>query len=146
VFDPVNGAVVHSGTATANPLTMVAGAATLKQLGIGEYDRLEALGLRLRNGAATIMEEIDFPGQVTGLASLFRIHLTDAVLSDYRSTLLSEKQKAMKEALYYDLLAKGAFIATSGMGCLSTPMAEQEIDYFLQALQDSLLDLKKQFL
>lgn len=146
VFDPMTGTVVHSGTATANPLTMVAGIATLQQLDSAEYDRLDALGSRLRSGAETIMEEIGFPGQVTGLGSLFRIHLTDAVLSDYRSTLLNEKQKAMKESLYYDLLAKGVFIATSGMGCLSTPMAEQESDFFVQALRDSLVDLKKQFL
>lgn len=148
VFSPVDGKprVYHSGTATANPITMVAGKTTLRQLDLEAFGRLETLGDRLREEARAIIEEEDFPGQVTGLGSNFRLHLTKNELMDYRSTLLDPRQKAMKEALYFALLAKGIMIAPSGMGCLSTPMGDEEIDRFLSALHDSIKDLKDDYL
>jgi glutamate-1-semialdehyde 2,1-aminomutase len=148
VFDPSGGPakVAHSGTTTANPVTMVAGAATLAQLTPAVFGRLEHLGDRLRAGVGEVMRRRRFPGQVTGLASTFRLHLTDAELWDYRSSLLDERGEAMRRDLYFGLLARGVVIAPSGLGCLSTPMGPDEVDAFLERLDDTLAEVKRQHL
>ena len=49
LFDPTDGPVVsHAGTFNANPMTMVAGLATLDQLTPEVYERMNALGDILR--------------------------------------------------------------------------------------------------
>jgi glutamate-1-semialdehyde 2,1-aminomutase len=148
VFDPSGGAakVAHSGTTTANPVTMVAGAATLAQLTPPVFDRLELLGERLRAGAREVMHRREFPGQVTGLGSTFRLHLTNAELWDYRSSLLDARGEALRRDLYFGLLGRGVLIATSGLGCLSTPMGPAEVDAFLESLDDTLAELKQHHL
>jgi glutamate-1-semialdehyde 2,1-aminomutase len=148
VFNPSKGPpkVTHSGTGNANPVLMAAGQATMHQLTPSVFETLETLGDSLRASVGKIFENLDFPGQITGLGSNFRIHMTDRELVDYRNTLLDDKQQAMKEALYFNLLAKDILIMPSGMGCLSIPMNETEIAQFLQALEDSIRDLKKHHL
>jgi glutamate-1-semialdehyde 2,1-aminomutase len=148
VFDPSGGPakVAHSGTATANPVTMVAGAATLAQLTPAAFDHLERLGDRLRAGVREVMGRRRFPGQVTGLASTFRLHLTEAELWDYRSSLLDQRGEAMRRDLYFGLLARGVLISPSGLGCLSTPMGSGEVDAFLEGLDDTLAEVTRQHL
>jgi glutamate-1-semialdehyde aminotransferase len=52
----------------------------------------------------------------------------------------------MGRDLYFGLLARGVLIAPSGLGCLSTPMGTEEVDAFLASLDDTLAELKQQYL
>jgi glutamate-1-semialdehyde 2,1-aminomutase len=107
---------------------------------------LDRLGDRLRSGAREVMHRRGVPGQVTGLGSVFRLHLTDTELWDYRSTLLDERREAMRRDLYLGLLARGVLIAPSGLGCLSTPMGGVEVHAFLDSLDDTLAELRPRYL
>lgn len=74
------------------------------------------------------------------------MHPTDAELWDYRSSLLNERGEARRRDLYFGLLARRVLIAPSGLGCLSTPMGTEEVDAFLESLDDTLAELKRKYL
>src|SRR3546814_11598048 len=76
VFDPSKGkpAVAHAGTFTANPLSMVAGAAAMAALTPEAFDRLAALGDLDREGLRRAFAAAGLDGQVTGRGSPFLRH------------------------------------------------------------------------
>ena len=44
---------------------------------------------------------------------------------------------------YVGLLNRGVQVAARGMACLSTPMVDSDIDYFINALDDTLDELRR---
>src|SRR5690606_23938857 len=76
--DPMNKGsaqyVQQLGTFKGNPLAAVAGLATLAQLRQpGVYERLHALGVRLRAGLRTILSEYSAPFRVLGDGPTFKV-------------------------------------------------------------------------
>jgi glutamate-1-semialdehyde 2,1-aminomutase len=120
LFDPRSKSrLPHGGTFNGNPLSMAAGLATLAELAPGRYDELEALAIRLR-------EQLEDSGvSVNQIGSLFRIVLPDE----------------FSRALFLALLEHGILLTPRGMGCLSTPMTEAEIDALVDAAQRGLAQL-----
>ncbi len=115
LFDPRrDDRIGHGGTFNANPLTMAAGLATLDELTPDRYDELEALAQELE---AAVNQRTG--ASATAVGSLFRIELTDA---------------SRLPGLHVGLLANGVLMTPRGMGCLSTPMTNAEVDTFVGAL------------
>lgn len=134
VFDPRRGpSVPHGGTFNANPVTMAAGLAAMQMLDRAAFERLDDLGARLRAAVADCLKEAGVPGAVTGLGSLFRIHPVERELTDYRSARPTPEEAARHQALMRRLLEHGVLVAPTGLGCLSTPMGEAELEWFLEA-------------
>ncbi len=140
VFDPTQDKPLlpHSGTFNANPVTMVAGEAAMKLFDAAEIARLGALGDRARSGVAGAFEDAGLPGQVTGLGSLFRIHVHARPLVDYRSSLMTAEEKQTLSAVVRHMRGHGIFVNDRGVCSLSTPMGEAEIDKFLECFRDAL--------
>ena len=140
VFDPRDGKpdLSHSGTFNANPITMVAGETAMRLLTRKEIDRLGALGDRARTGITDAMRERDFPGQVTGLGSLFRIHVHNRPLSDYRSSMMTQDEEDRLAAIVGYMRDHGVFVNDRGVCSLSTPMGDVEIDAFLDCFKAAL--------
>lgn len=134
LFDPTDGPpqVAHSGTFNANPITMVAGVATLQQLNQETYIRLSSLGSILRDKLQTLFAEMDFPAQVMGIASLFKIHFTQDDILNYRSVAGANKDLAQQ--VFWGLLNEGIQLGPLCDGNLSTPMGDGEIDEFVSAM------------
>ena len=101
-------------------------------------ERLGQLGTRARAGVDAAFRENGVPGQVTGLGSLFRIHVHDRPLSDYRSSLIDDEERAFLTAILAHMRANGVFVNERGVCSLSTPMQEAEIDVFLARFSDAL--------
>ncbi len=140
VFDPRGGkpAVPHGGTFNANPVTMAAGLAAMQQLDREAFRRLDELGAKLRDGIAACFKDAGVPGSVTGAGSLFRIHPHARELVDYRSTWPEPAERDRLARLVRHLLDHGVLLAPNGLGCLSTPMGEAELERFLETLHDAL--------
>ena len=102
-----------------------------------EIDRIGILGERARGGVADIMEEIGLVGQVTGLGSLFRIHVHNRPLSDYRSMLTTDTEKALLAAIVRNMRGDGVFVNERGVCSLSTPMGDTEIETFLACFKSA---------
>ena len=139
VFDPRDGkpALSHSGTFNANPMTMVAGEAAMRLLTQAEIDRIGKLGKKARNGITSAMQEIGLHGQVTGLGSLFRIHVHNRPLSDYRSMMTTDLEKALLSAIVINMRNDGIFVNERGVCSLSTPMGDTEIETFIACFKSA---------
>ena len=127
LYDPTDGPVVtHAGTFNANPMTMVAGLATLDQLTPEVYGRMNALGDMLRAKLRAVFDELDIAVQVTGVGSLFGIHFTEERIVDYRSVLRADRE--MQGKLFAGLLNEGILMQTKAAGALCSLTTETEID------------------
>jgi glutamate-1-semialdehyde 2,1-aminomutase len=137
LLDPTNGPakVVSGGTYSGNPLTMAAGHATMEQLTPEEYARLDALGERLRTRANAVFADLGEKAQLTGDGSLFRLIMTDAPVTNYRASREGAAQVERLNQLHLNLLDEGFIISSSGLGCLSTPMDEDDVDSFVDGLK-----------
>ena len=130
--------VAQGGTFTANPLTMIAGLTALRLLDREAIARINALGDRLRAGIVAKAAACGVPVQVTGLGSFFRIHLTDAPITGYRSAFPSDETKHRVATLHRTLLEQGFLVTPNVSGTLSTPMTDADIDTFVQAVGEIL--------
>jgi len=122
-----------SGTFTGNPVSTAAGKAALDLLPQVEIDRLELLGTRLRRQIAGMIASSGVPAQITGIASMFQIHGHDRTISDYRTAFHSPEEAARLRRLQAAMLLAGHHMSSRGMGFLSTPMSEIEVDAFCEA-------------
>ena len=98
-------------------------------------------GERFDEGIAACFARAGIKGRATGLGSLRRIHLTDAPLSDYRSTLASEDASKRVTKLAKLLFEEGVIIAGNGLMCFSTPMTGDDIDEILGGFDRALARL-----
>ncbi|GBD10928.1 Glutamate-1-semialdehyde 2,1-aminomutase [bacterium HR23] len=90
-FDPAlertDGFVPQVGTLSGNPIAAVAGLATLRELRRpGTYQRLFAIGRKVREGLRSALQEAEVPAQVVGEDPLFDVLFTPEPIVDYRST------------------------------------------------------------
>ena len=144
VLDPRDGhaPVPHGGTFNANPVTMAAGLTAMELLDRAAFSRLDDLGAKLRGAMEDCLAHAGVPGRVTGIGSLFRVHVTGRELLDYRSTRLEAAESARLDRLVRSLLEHGVLIAPTGLGCLSTPMTDVEVEGFLETFAAGLAEAK----
>ncbi len=140
VFDPTGGqpAVPHGGTFNANPVTMAAGLASMRLMDRAAFDRLAEFGAKLRDGLGACFKDAGVAGSVTGVGSLFRVHPSDRALSDFRSSRQDPSEAARLDRIVRFLLDHGVLLSTTGLGCLSTPIGDAEIEGFLEVLAGAL--------
>ena len=137
VFDPTSGPpkVPHGGTFNANPVTMAAGLAAMRLWTPAEVERVEQLGDELRRRASEVLAEADFPAQVSGQGSLFRIVAGRDELVNYRSVPQDRETAERLAELHLRLLGAGVILGGKGTGCLSTPMDRGDVNAFVEALE-----------
>jgi glutamate-1-semialdehyde 2,1-aminomutase len=140
VFDHTGDIKVHhGGTFNANPVTMTAGLETMRQMTPAAYERLEAMGNYIRQQLARMLHDRRTPAQICGRGSLFLAHLTGQELIDFRALSGYSRSKPIYQDLNHEMLANGIVTSPRGIfGCISTPMAEAELDAFVEALHRSL--------
>jgi glutamate-1-semialdehyde 2,1-aminomutase len=143
VFDHTGSMKVHhGGTFNANPVTIVAGLETMKQMTREAFDRLNRLGDYIRERLTRMLRDRGRPAQVCGKGSLFLAHLTGEELIDFRSLRGFSRTNPAYGGLCHQMLERGIIVSPRGtFGCLSTPMTEAELDEFVDALDRSLTQL-----
>lgn len=126
--------ILQGGTFNGNPVTMVAGLTAMELLTPQAFERLNALGDLARSKIAGALRAAGFPGRVTGMGSLFRIHTTARPISDYRSFFQSPMETQAAEWLWRYLLNHGILLTKVGMGSISTVTSEADIESLADAL------------
>ena len=136
LLDPSTGppAVASGGTFSGNPLTMAAGLAAMERMTPAAFERLDLLGERLRQGANAALARAGMDAQLSGDGSLFRLLPTSKPVVSHRSLPFDPAAGALLAGLHRGLLEEGIIISRDGLGCLSTPMGEAEVDLFVGAL------------
>ena len=133
-FDPRRAdAIPHAGTFNGNPMTMVAGEATLRRLTPDVYERLDRLGAGLRAKLQAVLDELEVQAVVTGIASLFAINFGVDSVRDYRSKLRGDS--VMSSAVFTGLLNEGILLQGKCAGALSTLTTESDVDTLVDAVR-----------
>jgi len=135
VFDPAENGVTHSGTFNGNPATMAGGAATLDALDADAIARINDLGATVRERLSDAAGAAGVPLRVTGDGSFFNVHLTDAPVTDHATSAAGDPAT---RRLFMEMRNRGVFVAPRGMGNVSTPMGEAEIDRLVDAFEEAL--------
>jgi len=145
VFDPGTKGprILSGGTFSANPITMTAGLAAMQALDHATFARLEDMGTRLRTRLNDVFKRSGQAGQVTGDGSLFRLMMVSRPLRNYRDTVeAGADQRSYR--LFMALLDAGIMVNNNGLGCLSTPMGDAELDRINGALERALAALARE--
>lgn len=128
----------HSGTFSANPVTMTAGLTAMKMFDPLEIKRLNALGDYARE---QLTEAIDISGVaacVAGGGSMFRVHLKESIPENYREAYQTPAQKRQLTTVLNYFFDHGISLMNTCSGALSTVMTETEIDYLAEMLVEAL--------
>jgi len=104
---------------------------------------VNGLGERLRQGFDETFLRNGIRGQATGVGSLANIHLTDAKLGNARDSLAGQMRSGRpNQLLRLSMLMRGVASASRLMYCTSAPMTVAEVDFAIDALDDSLRALE----
>jgi glutamate-1-semialdehyde 2,1-aminomutase len=115
---------------------MAGGIAALELLTPVEYERLNALGDRLRDGINVLGAELGLAVSATGLGSLLNIHLLAPPIVRFRDVARGKPRATL---LHLALLNEGLFPAARGLMAISTPMDEALIDEVLDGIRRAVL-------
>ncbi len=138
-FDPRRtDAFPHAGTFNNNVLTMSAGLAGLTRIYTPERARtLNEWGERLRARLNGVAHRRGLAMQFTGRGSMMAVHMTDAAIREPADT--SRGNARLRDLFYFDLLARGLWIAKRGMVALSVALDEADGDRFVAAVEEFAL-------
>ncbi|HWU37700.1 MAG TPA: aspartate aminotransferase family protein [Candidatus Acidoferrum sp.] len=141
LFDASSGhaEVPHGGTFNGNPITTIAGIATLEQLTEPVVAGLNASGDRVRQRLRDLGAKYGVPMQITGIGSMFKIHFSAIPVRDYRSG--RQASHVIHEALFVFGLNRGLYLSIAGRCCLSTAMGDAEIEKYLAGVEEFLVAL-----
>lgn len=134
--------VEHGGTYNANPMTMAAGLAAMRQMTPEAYDRLDRLGERMRDGLRNALNAAGLVGTVRGRGSLVSLVFSDQHFDSYRQLPLRRREFGMILWLHRHLLDHGVQMIPYGLFILSTAMDEADIDETLDAVGAGLREMK----
>lgn len=135
--------IFHASTFSGNALSMAAGVAAVTDLTHESVERLNALGARLRDGFDRAFDAVGIPGRAIGLGSLANIVLTRQSVRNARDVMGAMiRAGPIGTLLHLGMLRRGIFAAGRGMYGISTAMGEAEVDLAIDALRDSLDELR----
>ena len=141
LLDPRRDAsLAQGGTYNGNPLGMAAGVAAMGELTPDVYDDLNRKGARVCEQLGEVFASHGLDVQVNGAGSMLALHFTDRPVVDYRSMAAADKKKARE--LFLALVNHGVLMAPRLMGALSTPMVEDDVQQFVDAVDASVAELK----
>ena len=146
VYHPEEGNVGHSGTFNGNPATMAGGVVMLDMLDEKAISKINQHGARIRDEVQDIADDTDLPVTVTGEGSVFHIHFAEGPVTDFESAgpgleAIDDTGSNHSLAFYLAMRDRGIFMAPRGMGNVSTPMTDTEIESFIRAAGDALRDV-----
>jgi glutamate-1-semialdehyde 2,1-aminomutase len=127
-FDPRRAdALFHAGTFNNNTVTMAAGVAGLTKILTPLRSRdLNARGDRLRDGLNALFTRTGAALRVTGLGSVMNLHATGQPAT----------AAAIKDLVFFDLVARGFYLARRGLIALSLPVTDVETGAFVDAMAE----------
>jgi glutamate-1-semialdehyde 2,1-aminomutase len=125
----------HSGTFSANPITMVAGLTSMQLFDEAAVKRLNALTDRTVKGLEAAIARTGVTACVTGGGSMFRVHFKEHAPRNYRETYASAEENRLVNLQLDHMFESGFMMINTCAGVLSTPMGETEVDAFVNAME-----------
>ena len=145
VLDPSESKILfpHSGTFSANPVTMTAGRTAMELFDKEAILKLNAL---TQKAIAQIEEAIkitDVPVSITGAGSMFRIHLRASPPTTYREAYQTKETLAVINKLLDYLFYDEKIIMINTCVCMfSTALEQKHVDRLAQAMLNGFRHIK----
>lgn len=124
----------HSGTFSANPITLTAGFISMELFDESAITRLNALAQRAKDGIEDAIRQTGIKACVTGAGSMFRIHMKEHAPENFREAYLTQEEDNKLKRLLNHMYDEGFLMINTCSAALSTPMTETEIDALVSAL------------
>ena len=140
VMNPLNSPLLfpHSGTFSANPVTMTAGLTTMRHFGEAEVARVNRLAQRAMHGVVDVIAATGVRASVTGGGSMLRVHMKERPPRNYREAFLDAEERKYLHVLLTHLFDVGIVAINTCTFCMSTVMGDDEIDALLESLGEGL--------
>ena len=137
IFEPDDMKVFHSGTFNANPVTMVAGEISLRELTAERIGRMNELVEMLRTGLIDSAKKSGLPIAINHFGSCLNIFLSESIPE---SPIIREDADLM-DRFHVACLNHGLFVAPRGMVALSTVVTESDISAALESVDAAMQDV-----
>jgi glutamate-1-semialdehyde 2,1-aminomutase len=125
----------HAGTFNNNVLTMNAGYVGLTEIYTPERCvALNRFGDGLRDQLNGVAARHRVPMQFTGLGSMIGIHMTDRPIRNAADA--AQGNDGLRDLFWFDVLARGIWLAKRGMIALSIALDEADGDRLVAAVEE----------
>ncbi|CQR25613.1 glutamate-1-semialdehyde 2,1-aminomutase [Streptococcus varani] len=133
-----SGTVYQAGTLSGNPIAMVAGYETVKNLTPSVFDKMTRLTDRLCEGLKKVALEHNVPLQVVHVGTMFSFFFNNKSVRNFEDSKASDQERFAQ--VYRTLLEKGIYLAPSQYesNFMSAAHTETEIDKTITAFDQVL--------
>lgn len=137
------GNVYQAGTLSGNPIAMIAGYITLKQLNENPsiYTELEQKTLYLKNGLNEVLKKGDQPFVINQFGSMISVHFSDQPVTNF-ATAASANIEIFKK-YFHSMLQRGIYLPPSAFESwfLNNALTYTDLDATIQATKESMNEL-----
>ncbi|MDH3611714.1 MAG: aminotransferase class III-fold pyridoxal phosphate-dependent enzyme [Gammaproteobacteria bacterium] len=137
IFDPADMKVFHTGTFNGNPVTMVAGEVSLRELTPDRIERMEHLCKSLQSGLIAAANRHGLPFSTNRYGSCLNIYFSQ---SAPEFSVLRDDDLLM-DRFHLACINHGLFIAQRGLIALSTVITEKDIAEALERADMAMCDV-----
>ena len=140
LFDPLNLKIFHTGTFNANPVTMVAGSASVEGLTAARIDKMEQAAQTLEIGLLTAAEKVGLPLTVNRVGSVMNLFFSANPGGAYHQ----RDDLPIITRFHLAALNHGLFMAPRGLIALSTVTSEDQVDEAISLGRRAMEDVIKE--
>ncbi len=136
------GDIYQAGTLAGNPVAMVSGVETLKELRDTEpYDELEGKMNLLKEGVGSILEDKGIPFRINQIGSMMTVFFTESEVKDFGTAKTSDTEMFSK--FFKALLGRGVLIPPSQFEAwfVSTAHEQRDLEEALSRIEDAVKSL-----
>lgn len=137
------GMVYHSGTHHGHPLATKAGIACLEVMTEAVYQRLNNYGEKIKGELMTWVGKKGYPFTIYGVGSHLGYEISDEPGRPYRSCrdIMQFSDEVRMKTFAFEMANRGIFPMYRGQIALSEPMAESDVDLFIDLTKSILNDM-----
>ena len=134
------GRVYQAGTLSGNPIAMIAGFTTLKELktNLSIYKELEDKTIYLKNGLNEILKGWGEPYVINQLGSMISVHFSDQPVTDFASAAAANNERFKK--YFHAMLRRGIYLPPSAFESwfLNNALSYEDLDKTIQATEEAI--------
>ncbi len=146
VFDPTHKIIKqpHSGTFSANPITMTAGKVAMELFDRQAVDDINNITDIAKKQIAEAAKDADVPIILTGAGSMFRFHFRHKAPRNYRETYqCPEERKLIVDFLDYLFLHEDLIMINTFACMFATTITQVEVDRLTESLHKGFIKFKE---
>ncbi len=134
IFDPADLKAFHTGTFNANPITMVAGNVSVRELTAERIADMERLAILFKNGLLEIAQQAGLPLTINHVGSLLNLFFTES-----HSGIHHDRDDLdIIRRFHLACFNEGLFIAPRGLMALSTVFDESLVEQCLEKAERAM--------